>query len=66
MFPVAASILCLLPVFALCRDLNIPPAARNFAIAIVAVHPYAMYFSQHLRMYCLLIRWRALPFGLEI
>ncbi len=55
LFPVTASVLCLLPVFALCRDLNISPAARNLAIAIVAVHPYAMYYSQHLRMYCLLM-----------
>ena len=55
LFPVTASVLCLLPVFALCRDLKISPAARNLAIAIVAVHPYAMYYSQHLRMYCLLM-----------
>jgi hypothetical protein len=55
LFPVTAAVLCLLPVFALCRDLDIPPAARNLAIAIVAVHPYAMYYSQHLRMYCLLM-----------
>src|ERR1700683_4017441 len=55
LFPVTASVLCLFPVFALCRDLNISPAARNLAIAIVAVHPYAMYYSQHLRMYCLLM-----------
>jgi hypothetical protein len=55
LFPVTASVLCLFPVFALCRDLEISPAARNFAIAIVAVHPYAMYYSQHLRMYCLLM-----------
>src|SRR5580698_7226175 len=55
LFPVTASVLCLLPVFALCRDLEISPAARNLAIAIVAVHPYAMYYSQHLRMYCLLM-----------
>ncbi len=54
-FPVTASVLCLFPVFALCRDLSISPAARNLAIAIVAVHPYAMYYSQHLRMYCLLM-----------
>jgi len=55
LFPVIASVLCLFPVFALCRDLKISQAARNLAIAIVAVHPYAMYYSQHLRMYCLLM-----------
>ncbi len=55
LFPVTASVLCLFPVFALCRDLKISPAARNLAIGIVAVHPYAMYYSQHLRMYCLLM-----------
>jgi hypothetical protein len=55
LFPFTVSVLCLFPVFALCRDLKISPAARNLAIAIVAVHPYAMYYSQHLRMYCLLM-----------
>ncbi len=55
LFPVTATVLCLFPVFALCRDLKIPPAARNLAIAIVAVHPYALYYSQHLRMYSLLM-----------
>jgi hypothetical protein len=55
LFPVTASVLCLLPVFAICRDLKISHTARNLAIAIVAVHPYAMFYSQHLRMYCLLM-----------
>ncbi len=55
LFPVTASVLCLVPVFALCRDLEISPAARNLAIAVVAVHPYAMYYAQHLRMYSLLM-----------
>ena len=55
MFTVTASMLCLFPLFPLCRDLEISPAARNFAIAIVAVHPYALYYSQHLRMYSLLM-----------
>jgi Dolichyl-phosphate-mannose-protein mannosyltransferase len=55
LFPVTASVLCLFPVFAICRDLKISPAARNLSIAIVAVHPYAMFYSQHLRMYCLLM-----------
>ncbi len=55
LFPVTASLLCLPVVFAICRDLEISPAARNLAIGIVAVHPYAMYYSQHLRMYSLLM-----------
>jgi hypothetical protein len=55
LFPVTASALCLLPVFAMCRDLNISGPARNLAIGIMAVHPYALYYSQHLRMYCLLM-----------
>jgi hypothetical protein len=55
LFPVTASVLCLIPVFALCRDLNISPAARNLAVGIVAVHPYALYYAQHLRMYSLLM-----------
>ena len=54
LFPVAASTLCLAPVFLLCKDLGVAPGARNLALAIASAHPYAIYFSQHMRMYCLL------------
>ena len=54
LFPVAASTLCLVPVFLLCKDLDVAPGARNLALAIASAHPYAIYFSQHMRMYCLL------------
>lgn len=55
LFPVTASVLCLPPLFFLCRDLEVPPGARNFAIAIASVHPYALFYAQHVRMYCLLM-----------
>jgi len=55
LFPVTASVLCLIPLFYLCRNLKISPAARNLAIVIVAVHPYALYYAQHVRMYELLM-----------
>jgi hypothetical protein len=55
LFPVLASILCLIPVFFLCRNLKISAAARNLAIVIVAVHPYALFNAQHLRMYAMLM-----------
>jgi hypothetical protein len=55
LFPVLATVLALIPVFFLCRNLKISPAARNLAIVIVAVHPYAMYNAQHLRMYAMLM-----------
>lgn len=54
LFPVAASALCLAPVFLLCDDLGISRAARNTAVFIASVHPYAVFFAQHMRMYCLL------------
>ncbi|HZI58651.1 MAG TPA: glycosyltransferase family 39 protein, partial [Verrucomicrobiae bacterium] len=53
-FPVVASTLCLVPIFLLCRDLGISRGARNLAVFIASVHPYAIYFAQHMRMYCLL------------
>ena len=54
LFPVAASTLCLVPVFLLSADLGIARGARNLAVFITSVHPYAIYFAQHMRMYCLL------------
>ena len=55
LFPVTASVLCLPPLFFLCRDLQVPPGARNLAIGIASVHPYALFYAQHVRMYCLLM-----------
>ena len=55
LFPVVASVLCLIPFFFLCGNLGVPPGARNLALAIASVHPYAVFYSQHMRMYCLLM-----------
>jgi hypothetical protein len=55
LFPFTACTLCLFPFFALCRTLNIRPLARNLALAIAAVHPYAIFYAQHVRMYSLLM-----------
>jgi hypothetical protein len=54
LFPVIVSTLCLVPLFLLCADLGISRGARNLAVLIASVHPYALYFAQHMRMYCLL------------
>ena len=54
LFPVLVSTLCLVPVFLLCGELRIPRGARNLAVFMASVHPYAIYFAQHMRMYCLL------------
>ena len=54
LFPVVASGLCLIPLFLLCADLGISRGARNLAVFMASVHPYALYFAQHMRMYCLL------------
>lgn len=55
LFPVVASLLCLVPFFLLCRRLEISPMASNLAPGIAAVHPYAVFYSQDIRMYCLLV-----------
>lgn len=55
LFPVLVSALCLPPFFSLCRNLGVPPGARNLALAIASVHPYAIFYAQHLRMYGLLM-----------
>src|SRR5580765_6116173 len=54
LLPVVMSALCLAPLFLLCNDLKIPRGARDLAVLIAGVHPYAIYFAQHMRMYCLL------------
>ncbi|HZU32428.1 MAG TPA: glycosyltransferase family 39 protein [Candidatus Angelobacter sp.] len=54
LFPVAASTLCLFPLFQLCKDLGLSRGTRNLAIFMASVDPYAVYYSQHMRMYCLL------------
>lgn len=55
LFPLTACSLCLFPFFAICRTLNIRPVARNLALAIATVHPYAIFYAQHVRMYSLLM-----------
>src|SRR5579871_5232467 len=52
-FPVVVSLLCLVPFFFLCRRLQISPMARNLALAIAAVHPFAVFYAQDTRMYCM-------------
>jgi hypothetical protein len=54
LFPVIVSSLSLFPFFLLCQTMNIRPMARNLALCIAAAHPYALFYAQHLRMYCLL------------
>jgi len=54
LLPVAISVACLIPAFALCRKLGVSAGARNLALAMVAVHPIDVYYAQHVRMYSLL------------
>lgn len=54
LFPVTVGTLCLAPMFLLCKDLGVSRGARTLALAIGSVHPYAIFFAQHMRMYCLL------------
>lgn len=50
-----ASILCVAPIWLLCRELDFAPAQRNAALALFAVNPLILFYSQHLRMYSLLM-----------
>lgn len=55
LLPMTISALCLVPFFWLSRILELRPLARNLALVIAAVHPYAIFYAQHLRMYGLLM-----------
>ena len=55
LLPMTISVLCLIPFFWLSRILELRPLARNLALVIATVHPYAIFYAQHLRMYSLLM-----------
>ena len=53
--PALFSVLSLIPLVLLCRQLRLRRAEINCAIGIAAVNPLLIYYSQHLRMYSLLL-----------
>jgi hypothetical protein len=55
LLPAAISAVSLAPFFLLCRDLKLSGFARNVALGFAAFSPFAIFYSQHLRMYSLLM-----------
>src|SRR5262245_51748042 len=55
LFPALSSIAALVPLFLLCRELKLKPAAIELALGLMAVNAYLVYYSQELRMYSLLL-----------
>ena len=37
------------------REFNLRPVAINTTVGLAAIHPYLLYYSQHVRMYTLLM-----------
>lgn len=53
--PALFSVLSLAPMVLLCRELRLRRVEVNAAIGVTAIHPLLIYYSQHLRMYSLLL-----------
>ena len=54
LLPVLLSILALIPLSLLCRELKLRPAETNLAIALMAVNGFLAYYAREVRMYSLL------------
>jgi hypothetical protein len=55
LLPAAISAVSIAPFFLLCHDLKLSGFARNVALGFGAFSPFAFFYSQHLRMYSLLM-----------
>jgi hypothetical protein len=55
LLPVTISALSIVPFFLLCHELKLSGFARNVALGFSAFSPFAFFYSQHLRMYSLLM-----------
>jgi uncharacterized membrane protein len=53
--PAIFSVLSLLPLVLLCRELRLRRVEINCAVGVAALNPLLIYYSQHLRMYSLLL-----------
>ena len=53
--PALFSVLSLVPLVLLCRQLRLRRVEINCAVGIAAINPLLIYYSQHLRMYSLLL-----------
>jgi hypothetical protein len=55
LLPATISAVSIAPFFLLCYDLKLSGFARNVALGFAAFSPFAFFYSQHLRMYSLLM-----------
>ncbi len=55
LFPAIASALALVPLWLLCRELDVSRPARLTAFGLFAVNPYLLQYAKHVRMYSLLM-----------
>ena len=55
LLPTLFSTLAIVPMVLLGREFHLRPVVVNSAIGLAAIHPYLLYYSQHVRMYTLLM-----------
>jgi uncharacterized membrane protein len=55
LLPTVFSTLAIVPMVLLGREFNLRPLTVNTTVALAAIHPYLLYYSQHVRMYTLLM-----------
>ncbi len=55
LLPALFSVLAILPLILLGRELRLRPIEIHCAIGLAAVHPFLIYYAQHVRMYSLLL-----------
>jgi hypothetical protein len=55
LLPALFSSLAIVPVVLLGREFHLRPVAINTTVGLAAVHPFLLYYSQHVRMYTLLM-----------
>ena len=55
LLPTLFSTLAIIPMVLLGREFKLRPVAITSTVALAAVHPYLLYYSQHVRMYTLLM-----------
>ena len=55
LLPTVFSSLSIIPMVLLGREFRLRPVAINTTVGLAAIHPYLLYYSQHVRMYTLLM-----------
>jgi hypothetical protein len=55
LLPALFSTLAVLPMVLLGREFHLRPVVINTTVGLAAIHPYLLYYSQHVRMYTLLM-----------